>query len=137
MLGYVAKGGGVLYRVFLADNDSDNLHALTHHFQELYGVCPQMLHDTMSYLSFLSGQAEGVVFVRIDNPSLGGLALSREALARQPRVQLVWMAHSETHGIEAFSYGADEYLLLPASETSLRDVMSTLEHKRKNASVRT
>lgn len=126
-----------MYRVFLADNDGDNVQALTHHFQELYGVCPQVLHDTMSYLSFLSGQAEGAVFVRIDNPGLCGLALSREAMARQPRVQLVWMARCEAHSVEAFSYGADAYLLLPASEDSLRDVMKTLEHKRKNASVRT
>jgi FixJ family two-component response regulator len=120
-----------LYRVFIADKDGDNTEALTRLFQEMYGVCPVIWRDTMSYLSFLSGQAEGIVFVRIDKPDLGGLALSREALARQPRVQLAWMADSEAHGVEAFSYGADEYLLLPASEDSLRDVMKTLEHKRK------
>jgi FixJ family two-component response regulator len=116
--------------VFLADNDGENIEALSRLFREVYGVCPQIWRDTMSYLSYLSGQAEGVVFVRIDNPDLGGLALSREALARQPRIQLAWMAGSEAHGIEAFSYGADEYLLLPASEDGLRNVMKTLESKR-------
>jgi DNA-binding LytR/AlgR family response regulator len=85
-----------------------------------------------SFLGFLHSHEESVVFVRIDNPDMKGLSLSWEALAQEPRAQLVWMACSGNHGVDAFSYGADAYLLLPATADRISDVMLALEHKRKH-----
>jgi DNA-binding NarL/FixJ family response regulator len=120
-----------LYSVFIADSDRDNLRRLSVLFRELYGVRPQVLRGLPSGLDGFNGPEEIIVLVRVDRPDIGVLRLTKEVRKRSPNSQLVWMSRSDAHCLEAFSYGADAYLLLPASEDKLREVLHVLALKRK------
>jgi two-component SAPR family response regulator len=123
-------GGTVLNRVLLTDIDKDNTEWLIHIFNEYYHLTPQVWQSERAFQTFIRAPEDGVVFVRIDDPSIPGLELTRQATARYPKIQLVWMAANDGYAIEAFLRGIDAYLLLPATEDKLKEVMDSLIFKK-------
>ncbi len=123
-------GCDVLYSVFIADNDRENMQALVRLLQKDQGISPKIWRNRWGLRSFLSGVKEGAVFIRIDDPAFPGLKLTNTALEFYPNIQLVWMAGDDSHALTAFSLGVDAYLLLPATAESLDKVMKSLELKK-------
>lgn len=120
----------VLNRVLLADKDRTNAEQLARAFRNSYGILPRVWCDEHAFYDFIHTPESGVVFVRIDDPSIPGLELTRRAAAFHPEIQLVWMAANEGYAIEAFLCGVDEYLLLPLTEEKLFKVMDSLKCKK-------
>ena len=124
------RGDAVLNRVLLADKDKSNTERLIRIFKENYRIWPQAWQDEYTFQAFIRVPEGGVVFVRIDDPSILGLELTRQATAAYPKIQLVWMASGERYALEAFPRGVDAYLLLPATEEKLAEVMDFLTFKK-------
>jgi two-component SAPR family response regulator len=112
--------------VFIADNDPENIRALIRLFRKNYMISPETWKNRRGFSDFLQSTEDGAVFVRIDDPSVGGLKLSSEALKFNSGIQLVWMAASGAYALDAFPRGVDAYLLLPAKEETLDEVMKSL-----------
>jgi two-component SAPR family response regulator len=117
--------------VLLADTDRTDTERLVCVFKKNYGIRPQVWRNERAFHDFIRIPENGVVFVRIDDPSVPGLELTRQATAFYPQIQLVWMAANEGYAIEAFPRGVDEYLLLPATEEKLAKVMDSLKCKKE------
>lgn len=120
----------VLNRVFLADRDKYNTERLIRIFNENYCIWSQVWLNEHVFQTFIRAPEDGVVFIRIDDPSIPGLELTRQAMAVYPKIQLVWMAENERHALEAFPRGVDAYLLLPATEEKVKKVMDCLAYKK-------
>ncbi len=123
-------GGAVLNRVLLADTDQDNTEQLIRIFNENHRLTPQVWQNERAFQAFIRAPEDGVVFIRIDDPSIPGLELTRQATTAYPGIQLVWMASGEGYALEAFPRGVDAYLLLPATEEKLAEVMDSLKFKK-------
>ena len=123
-------GGAVLNRVLLADKDRYNTERLIRIFKKNYCIWPQVWQNEHAFQAFFDTPEDGVIFVRIDDPSIPGLELTRRATTVYSNIQLVWMAANEEYALEAFPRGVDAYLLLPATEEKLAEVMDSLKFKR-------
>jgi two-component SAPR family response regulator len=116
--------------VLLADKDKDNLECLKRLFQNQLSLRPKIWQNGHTLEDFLGAPGEGVIFVRIDDPSIMGLEMTKQMTAIYPKIQIVWMAAGEKYAIDAFPRGVDAYLLLPATEEKLAEVMNTLNFKK-------
>jgi two-component SAPR family response regulator len=114
----------------MADNDKFNTKRLIRIFKENYCILPQVWQNERAFRDFLRAPDNGVVFVRIDDPSVPGLELTKQATAAYPQIQLVWMAAGERYALEAFPRGVDAYLLLPATKEKLAEVIDSLRFKK-------
>lgn len=123
-------GGAVLNRVLLADKDNDNTEKLIRIFHEYYHLSPQLWRNERAFRTFIRTPGDGVVLIRIDDPSIPGLELTKQATAVYPEIQVVWMAASEGYALEAFPRSVDAYLLLPATGEKLAVVMDSLHFKK-------
>lgn len=123
-------GDAILNRVLLADKDKSNTEPLIRIFKKNYNLTPQVWQSERAFQAFIRAPDEGAVFVRIDDPSIPGLELTRQAMAVYPEIQVVWMAAGEGYALEAFPRGVDAYLLLPATEEKLAEVMDSLDFKK-------
>jgi two-component SAPR family response regulator len=108
----------------------DNTERLIRILNENHCLTPQVWQNEHAFQVFIRAPDEGVVFVRIDDPSIPGLEMTRQATAVYPEIQVVWMAAGEGYALEAFPRGVDAYLLLPATEEKLAEVMDSLEFKK-------
>lgn len=116
-----------MYRVFIVDNDPENIQTLIRLFQKNYRISPEIWESRRGFSDFLRNTRDGAIFVRIDAPSIEGLKLSAETLEFTPSIQLIWMAASGAYALDAFPRGVDAYLLLPAQEENLDEVMKSLD----------
>jgi two-component SAPR family response regulator len=123
-------GDAILKRVLLADKDKYSTERLIRIFKENYSIWPQVWQNEHAFQAFIRAPEDGAVFVRIDDPSIPGLELTRQATAVYPQIQVVWMAAGEGYALEAFPRGVDAYLLLPATEEKLAEVMDSLIFKK-------
>lgn len=117
-------------RVLLADKDKYNTERLIRIFKENYCIWPQVWQNEHAFQAFIRAPEDGVVFVRIEDPSIPGLELTRQVTAVYPKIQLVWMAAGEGYALEAFPRGVDAYLLLPVTEEKVKKVMDCLAYKK-------
>jgi DNA-binding NarL/FixJ family response regulator len=122
-------GDGVLLRIYIADSDAKNVQQLKLLLESAYGVVPDIWRSQRGQRSFFDNTNDNVVLIRVDDPSVPGLALTREAVARGPGTHVVWMAESAAHAVEGFRYGAEAYLLLPATGATLREAFKSLNYK--------
>ncbi len=114
-------------RVFLADTDKDSIHELTFLLEENHNLRPSVWRNRKSFHSFIKAPEDGAVFIRIDDFSIPGLALTMLAFENFPRVRIVWMAKSESYALEAFPRGVDSYLMLPPTAETLQLTMKSLD----------
>jgi DNA-binding NtrC family response regulator len=115
--------------VLLVDKDKENISRLINLFIEEFGVNPEVWHSRRDYRAFLDKGQGGVALIKIDNPAVPGLELTKEAAERYPAIRVVWMADSSAHALDIFSCGAEAYLLLPATVKGLREIFHSLDSK--------
>jgi two-component SAPR family response regulator len=111
--------------VFLADTDRENIQKLGGLLEREQGIVPDIWRDSRGYRSFVENPERKIVFIRIENPVIPGLELTRAA-ALEGNLHIVWMAESDVYALDAFYYGAEAYLLLPAAGERLRDIIDSL-----------
>lgn len=117
----------------IADSDKKNLDQLALLFREKYGITPLLWENEQTFQEFIRQPEGGAVFVRIGNVRTKSLVLSSLAMEFSPTVQLVWMADSDAYALDAFAHGADAYLLLPADENNLGEVVASLISKQNKS----
>ncbi len=113
-------------RVFLADTDRENNQKLGALLERGHGIVPELWRNSRGYRAFVENPESKIVFIRIENPSVPGLELT-QAATWDRRLHIVWMADSGAYALDAFYYGAEAYLTLPATEERLRDIMDSLD----------
>ena len=110
----------------------DCIHKEAHHLQEVLEEADYH-YDVVNKLGRKSGMEHikendmDIVFIRIDQPKIRGLEISREIRKKHSRTQLVWMARSETYALQVFQEGIDAFLPLPATPEGICNVISRLE----------
>ncbi len=115
-----------MFRVFIADDDPENIRALIRLFKKEYGISAEIWKETGGSSGSFRYPEAGVIFIRIDNPSVEGLKLTVQAREFSPAIQLVWMATSGLYAFDAFSFEVDAYLLLPATERTMDEIINSL-----------
>ena len=118
-----------MIKAFLADTVCDNIQELCALLEKEHGMVPDIWQNSRRYHTFLENPQNKIVFIRIDDPSIPGLMLTQSAAAHNANTHIVWMAKSGAYAVDAFRYGAEAYMLLPAAKESLRDIMDSLVHK--------
>lgn len=119
--------------VFLADTDRQNIDMLRELLAKYHAVDPAIWHNNRGYYEFLDNSANAIVFIRVDNCAIPGLEITQAAIDSDTDIHVVWMAQSGAYALDAFRYGADAYLLLPATEETLRETInSQIDRKRGN-----
>lgn len=118
-------GGGVLYRVFIADTDNDNIKMLSELLLSKHDIVPDIWQNGREYLNFLESES-AIVFIRVDNCFIPSLELTLAAISRSTDIHVVWMAESDAYAVDAFRYGAEAYLLLPATAEAWDDALESL-----------
>lgn len=113
-------------KAFLADTDKENIKKLTCLMKKTQFIQPEVWQGLESCKSFIEALETGVLFVRIDDPSLPGLELTRLAAEYYPVIYTVWMAENESYALEAFPRGATAFLLLPATAEKLQNVEKSI-----------
>ncbi len=116
-----------MHRVFLADTDRASMQTLACLLKKNHNIQPAIWQNRLSFGSFITAPEDGAVFIRIDDPFIPGLELTRQVSGYNPRIRIVWMAKSVSHALEAFPRGVESYLLLPATAEKLRIIMETLD----------
>jgi len=116
-----------LHRVFLADTDKENIRNFTCLLEDAHNIQPAVWQNKCSFDSFIKAPEAGAVFIRIDDSFIPGLELTRYASNHYPRINIVWMAKSESYALEAFPRGVDSYLMLPLTAEKLQFAVKSLE----------
>ena len=116
-------------RVFLADTDGENIQALGGLLEREHGVVPDIWRDRLGYRDFIDSPEDGIVLIRINDCAIPGLELTQAAVACGAGIHVVWMSESNTHALDAFRYGAEAYMLLPATGEALLDAINSLKFK--------
>lgn len=117
--------------IFLADTDRENIDILSRILAQQHAVAPDAWRSRGGYLKFLDESERAIVFIRVDNCEIPGLELTQAATARGADMHVVWMAGSAAYAVDAFRYGAEAYLLLPATGEKLRETINSLHKKTK------
>jgi len=121
-----------LHRVFLADRDKENIRHLSCLLEDAHHIRPAVWQNLYSFHTFIEEPEAGTIFIRIDDPLIPGLELTRYASDHHyPRINIIWMAKSVSYALEAFRYGAEAYLLLPATGETLQETIRSLIGKTK------
>lgn len=114
-------------KVFLADTDEGNIQKLICLLKEYLNIQPAVWEDLQSCKSFIEASEIEVLFIRIDDPLLPGLELTRLAAENYPKIHTVWMADNEAYAIEAFSRGVTAFIMLPATADKLQTVENIID----------
>lgn len=117
-------------RVFIADTDRANIKMLYVFLALKHSLVSAVWQNSREYLKFLDESESAIVFIRMDNCNIPGLELTRAAIERGTGIRVVWMSESDAYALDAFRYGAEAYLLLPATEDTLDEVMKSLVLER-------
>ena len=116
--------------IFLADTDRENIKMLSGFLAQRYAIAPDVWQNSRRYRRFLEESESSIVFIRVDNCAVPGLELTQTAIARGNSVHIVWMAESDAYAVDAFRYGAEAYLLLPATGEKLWDAINSLTKQK-------
>ncbi|MEA4815469.1 MAG: hypothetical protein VB120_01205 [Lachnospiraceae bacterium] len=118
-----------MYRVFLADTNGENIRKLGGLLEEGHGVVPDIWRDIRGYHDFIGRPEDGIVLIRINDCTIPGLELTQAAVACGAGIHVVWMSESKTYALDAFRYGVEAYMLLPATGEALRNALNSLRFK--------
>lgn len=113
--------------MFLADTDKENIKELTCLLQKDQFIQPDVWQDLESCKSFIETSETGVLFVRIDDPTLPGLELTHLAARYYPIIHTVWMAENESYALEAFQRGVTAFIVLPATAEKLKTAKKIID----------
>ncbi len=105
--------------IFLGDTDRENVKMLSGFLAKQHDVVCDVWRNSSGFQKFLEKHESAIVFIRMDNCALPGLKLTQAATARGAGIHVVWMAESDAYAVDAFRYGAEAYLVLPATENTL------------------
>lgn len=114
-------------KVFLADTDKENIQKLTCLLKENQNIQPAVWEDLQSCKTNIETSDIEVLFVRIDDPALPGLELTRLAAEKYPKIHTVWMANNESYALEAFPRGVTAFIMLPATSDKLQTVENIID----------
>lgn len=114
-------------KVFLADTDKENLQKLTCLMKENQNIQLSSWQDLQSCKSSIEASEIEVLFIRIDDPALPGLELTRLAARHYPKIHTVWMAESKSYAIEAFPMGVTAFVMLPATAEKLQNAQNIID----------
>jgi len=84
------------------------------------------------YTGFMSEIERGgvhIAFIRVGRPGFHGLSIARETLSVSPATRVVFMSDTESYAVMAFEEGASGYLLLPAVQKDLDEVMDNIRKR--------
>ena len=112
--------------IFLADTDRENVKLLSGFLAQQHAIVPDVWQNSRGYHKFLEESESAIVFIRVDNCAVPGLKLTQAAIVRGTDIHVVWMAKSDAYAVDAFRYGAEAYLLLPATGEMLRETIYSL-----------
>lgn len=115
--------------MFLADTDRENIKILSRFLAQKHAIVPVVWQNSREYLKFLDKSESAIVFVRVDNCAIPGLELTKAAITRGANIHVVWMSENDAYALDAFRYGAEAYLLLPATEEALRKTINSFNRK--------
>ncbi|MBU7006028.1 LytR/AlgR family response regulator transcription factor [Phosphitispora fastidiosa] len=126
------KRNDMMYNAAVIDTDPATLEAMA----GLLGNNPHV--DRISCFSrmpdFFSELEKGwvqIAFIRVGGPGLQGLSLAKEIIKISPATRVVFMAGIAGYALMAFDEGARGYLLLPADQKRLDEVIENIR-KRDN-----
>lgn len=120
-----------MFKTFIADTDRINIKRLSRFLLQKHGVIPEIWCTKHEFNMFLEESENAIVFIRVDNYSVSGFELTKSAAARSPNIHIVWMAGSDSYAVEAFRYGAEAYLLIPATENAIEETIDSINRKAK------
>lgn len=83
------------------------------------------------YVSELEKGSIHIAFIRVGSPGFHGLSLARETSLVSPATRVVFMSDTERYAVMAFEERACGYLLLPAQQKDLDEVLDNVR-RRKN-----
>ncbi len=115
--------------IFLADTDRENVKMLGGFLAQQPAIVPEVWHSNGRYLNFLEASESAIVFIRVDNCAIPGLELTQAAIEHGTNIHVVWMAKSDAYAVDAFRYGAEAYLLLPATGETVMETINSLIDK--------
>lgn len=90
------------------------------------------------YTGFMSEIEKGgvhVAFIRVGFSGFHGLSIAKEALVASPATRIVFMSDTGNYAVMAFDEGASGYLLLPAKQKNLDEVMDNIRKRGNRESV--
>ena len=91
------------------------------------GTCT-LAHSAAEAMAYATGHLVDVAFLDIEMPGGGGLDLAREMKELNPKTNIVFVtAHSE-YALEAHGLFPSGYLLKPATEAGVANVLENLRH---------
>lgn len=117
----------MLKKVFIADTDKENIHELTCMLKENQNIQPAIWQDLQSFKDSIDASQIGVLFIRIDDPTIPGLELTRLAAQYYPKIHTVWMAESKSYALEAFPMGVTAFIMLPATAEKLQNAQNIID----------
>ncbi len=118
-----------MYGMFIADTDKENINMLCGFLTQKHAIVPDVWQNSRGYQKFLDESESAIVFIRVDNCAIPGLELTKAAMTRGDNIHVIWMSESEAYALEAFRYGAEAYLLLPATEEILRKTINSFNRE--------
>jgi len=120
-----------MFRTYIADTDIINIKKLSRFLVQKNVVVPEVWHSKFEYYKFLNESENAIVFIRVDNYAISGFELTKSTTARSPNIHIVWMAGSDAYAVEAFRYGAEAYLLIPATENAIGEIIDSINRNPK------
>ena len=126
------KRNDTMYNAAVIDTDPLTLEVMT-------GLLGNSSHigriSCFSLLPDFFGELEKgwvqIAFIRVGGPGLQGLSLAKEIMKISPGTRVVFMAGIAGYALMAFDEGARGYLLLPANQKRLDEVIENIR-KRDN-----
>ena len=117
--------------MFIADTDSENIKKLSGFLVHKHDIVPDVWLNRRRYLKFLEESENAIVFIRMDDYAVPGLELTQNAISHGTGIHVVWMASNGAYAVDAFRYGAEAYLLLPAIEETLYETINSMNNGMK------
>ena len=121
-----------MYNTAVIDNDPATIKAMVGLLENNPHIarvaCFSRLPDF--YREMEKGRVQ-IAFIRVGSPGLQGLSLAKEIMKVSPATRVVFMAGIAGYAIMAFDEGARGYLLLPANQKRLDEVIENIR-KRDN-----
>ncbi|MCL6612793.1 MAG: hypothetical protein K6T66_14760 [Peptococcaceae bacterium] len=74
-----------------------------------------------------------LAFIRVGSPGFHGLSVARETFAVSPATMVVFMSDTGNYAVAAFEEGACGYLILPAEQKDLDELVDNLKKRVKGA----
>ncbi|MFZ5642894.1 MAG: response regulator [Bacillota bacterium] len=119
-----------MYNVAVIDNDSDCLKAMASLLEgNCYMLSVNCFSRSSDYLGELKKGNIHIAFIRVGSPGLHGLSLTKVTQKVSPATRVVLMSCAESYAVMAFEEKACGYLVLPAEQKDLDEVIANIRRR--------